>query len=214
MIDFRALQKKGWLEIKGLRSPDDLAEIANQLGQIRPHPNGEYIFNLRPSNGSNSTRGTFSNVYGYAEFPLHTDLAFWLLPARYVVLGMINKSDSYTNVILTTDVFSELGKDVTNYARDSIYIIDTIEGKKYSSLFFRSQSLTGFKFDSNCMKPVNGHAKLFHNKITACLNDIETTSIHWTGNKAVVIDNWNTLHGRGRVNASDKNRNLMRVYTG
>ena len=93
-------------------------------------------------------------------------------------------------------------------------MIDTIGGKKYSSLYFKYQSQTGFKFDANCMKPINRDARLFHAKITECFSDLATTPITWTGNKAVILDNWNTLHGRRAVSNTEKNRNLFRIYTG
>ncbi|MEW8073662.1 MAG: hypothetical protein AB2826_24900, partial [Candidatus Thiodiazotropha sp.] len=154
------------------------------------------------------------NVYGYSEFPLHTDTAFWSVPARYLVLGMINKSGCNTHVVSIYDVFRKLGSETSSLSKSSIYMIDTIEGKKYVSLYFKYLSQTGFRFDANCMKPINIDAKHFHSKMIDCLSNINTTPITWSGNKAIILDNWKTLHGRRSVPYSEHNRELFRVYTG
>ncbi len=214
MIDIEELERTGWVQIDGVESKSDLLSIASDIGIIKPHPNGESIFCLTPSNGTTAVKGTFSNVFGYSEFPLHSDTAFWDIPARYLVLGMIDQSNCDTHVVSTTDIFNKLGNEVSKLAKKSIYMIDTIEGKKYASLYFSHNSKTGFKFDANCMKPVNRDAKLFHSKITESFSDLKTTHISWSGNKAIVLDNWNTLHGRRSVSDTEKNRQLFRVYTG
>ena len=214
MIDTGELKRNGWVQIEGVDSKEDLLSIASYLGIIKPHPNGESVFCLKPSDGKAAVKGTFSNVFGCSEFPLHTDTAFWTIPARYLVLGMIEQSDCDTHIISTSDIFSKLGDEVSKLARTSIYMIDTIEEKKYSSLYFKYQSQTGFKFDANCMKPINRDAKLFHSKIMECFTDLKTTPIIWSGNKAVVLDNWNTLHGRRAVSDTENNRKLFRIYTG
>lgn len=214
MIDLDKLQKKGWLEIDDIESENDLISLASRLGNIIPHPNGETIFCLEPSDGKNSVKGTFSNVFGYSEFPLHTDTAFWEIPARHVILAMIDKSDCETHIINTSDVLSELDQEYLKYAKGSIYMIDTIEGKKYSSLYFRHESQVGFKYDPMCMIPFNSNAKIFHTKFTKILEKIEPESISWTGGKAIIMDNWATLHGRGTISLLEKNRKLLRIYIG
>jgi alpha-ketoglutarate-dependent taurine dioxygenase len=35
--------------------------------------------------------------------------------------------------------------------------------------------------------------------------------IHWTQGKAVVIDNWRVLHGRGSAQRTDRDRILLRI---
>jgi len=214
MLNLRIIEEQGWVEFEGVSSTDDLVSIANQIGNVKPHPNGEVVFSLVPSNGERCNKGTFSNIYGYSEFPLHTDTAFWSTPARYLVLGMIDKSSCNTHIISFSDVLAEMEEQILKCAKNSIYIINTFEGKKFTSAYFKNGSQAGFRFDPNCMTPVNRYAKLFHVEFLACLKKINPKPIAWTGNKAVVLDNWRTLHGRESVSHLDRNRKLMRVYTG
>jgi len=214
LIDIGELERTGWVQIEGIESKNDLLSIAEILGTIKPHPNGDLIFCLTPSDGKTSVKGTFSNVFGYSDFPLHTDTAFWSIPARYLVLGMFNQSDCHTQVIRSSDVFNKLGSEISKLVKNSIYMINTLEGKKYASLYFKHKSQTGFKFDSNCMKPVNIAAKLFHSKMMGIFQNLEVTNISWSGNKAIILDNWVTLHGRETVPSTDINRQLFRVYIG
>jgi len=206
--------KSGWFEIEDVTSKEYILEIATSLGSIRPHPNGEKLSILSPSHGEHSIKGTFSHRYGFSLFPLHTDTAFWSQPSRYIVIGMFMKSDSNTHLIQTSEVFSKLSTKSLNYAKSATYIIDTIEGKKYTSLLFSEFGENGFRFDPSCMKPINKAANYFHNEFCYLLENIKVNEIHWTGNKAVVIDNWKCLHGRGCVAEDEHNRELMRVYTG
>ena len=214
MVDIEKINKIGWARIEGVESIEDLISIANYMGNIIPHPNGEKIFCLKPSDGKSAVKGTFSNVFGYSEFPLHTDTAFWSVPARYLILGMIEQSACDTHIVSVSDVFLRLGDEVLKLARTSIYMIDTIEEKKYLSLFFKHQAKLGFRFDANCMKPINKDAKMFHSKIRECFSELESTPIVWSGKTAVILDNWNTLHGRRAVSHKEKNRKLFRIYTG
>jgi len=206
--------KSGWVEIEGVSSTEYMLEIAASLGSIRPHPNGEKLSILTPSYGEHSIKGTFSNRYGFSSFPLHTDTAFWSEPSRYIVIGMFMKSDSNTYLIQTSDVFSKLSTKALNYAKSATYVIDTIEGKKYTSLLFSQFSENGLRFDPCCMKPINKAAKYFHNEFCGLLENIKVNSIEWTGNKAVVIDNWKCLHGRSAIAEDEHSRELMRIYTG
>lgn len=214
MYDNQLLKDKGWAEIENIQHIDDLIEIANSLGVIKPHPNGEIVKVLTPNNGTGAVKGTLSNRHGYANFPYHSDTAFWSTPARYIVLGMFEKSECSTRILETTELYSLFGSNLLSHAKDSIFMINTINEKKYTSALFKQGTETGFRFDTSCMVPINNSAKVLQRALEKYLKGPVGVPIIWSGNKAVVIDNWNTLHARDNVNTNDSNRTLMRIYTG
>lgn len=210
MLDLNRLKTEGVVVIDGVHSKDELISLAKSIGKIRPHPNGEYVATLKSSDGRSSLAGTFSNIYGLAAFPFHTDTAFWELPARYIVMGVQKRSRCKTNYISLSDIEKNISGDFLAKARKSIYLSETFEGSKYTSLVFGGNEAWGFRFDPNTMTPANAHAKKFHEELEAAIDRVEPREIDWSGHKAVVFDNWKFLHGRESV--KNESREMLRIY--
>lgn len=210
MLDLDIFKTKGIVIVEDICSQGELISLAKSIGKIIPHPNGEEMATLKSNDGMNSLCGTFSKVYGLSEFPFHTDTAFWGLPARYVVMGMLTTSLCATNYISFSDIEKFISGDFLSKARKSIYLVETFEGCKYTSPIFDNNGSHGFRFDANIMTPVNGHAKSLHKEVLEAIDKIAPRIIDWNGNKAVVLDNWNCLHSRSAVN--NENREIFRIY--
>jgi len=210
MLNIETLKTEGIVIVENICSKTELTNLANSVGRIRPHPNGKDVVTLISTNGENSLPGTFSNTYGLSEFPFHTDTAFWGLPARYIVMGMISTSPCTTNYISLREINKLITGDIFNKARRAIYLVETFEGSKYTSPVFDIGESCGFKFDPNIMTPVNDYAIRFNIELLAALEKVEIKKIEWSGNKAVVFDNWNFLHSRSAV--KNENREMFRIY--
>ena len=204
------IDAKGMVITKNIYSQEEMIKLANSVGRITRHPNGEKLAILNSSNGANSRPGTFSRNYGLSAFPFHTDTSFWGEPARYIVMGMLNKSSCSTNYISVDDVCDLYKGDFVREGQKSIYLIETFEGCKYTSPIFYRNGELGFRFDPNIMEPVNNHANSFHVKLEEAINSVEPESIEWVGNKAIIIDNWKYLHNRSAVMSED--REVLRIY--
>jgi len=210
MLELGDLENNGFAIIDNICSRAELIELAKSVGKIRSHPNGEDVFILKSSDGRNSLPGTLSKIHGLSAFPLHTDTAFWGIPARYVVMGMFKKSECATNYISLSDIAEAVSKDFHAKAEKSIYLVETFEGCKYTSLVFLQNKVLGIRFDPNIMKPANDHAKKFHGELLEAMGAIQPKKVHWDGNKAVVFDNWKSLHSRSAVN--NERREILRIY--
>lgn len=210
MLDLDKLKTEGIVIVENISSQDELISLAKSVGKIRPHPNGEDMAILKSDDDTNSLTGTFSNVYGLSAFPFHSDTAFWGLPARYIVMGMLSTSSCTTNYISLKEIDRFISGDFLRKARRAIYLIETFEGSKYTSPVFEVDGSYGFRFDPNIMTPANGYAKIFHDELVAAMNRVESMKIDWSGNKAVVLDNWNYLHSRSAV--INENREMFRIY--
>ncbi|PVZ72189.1 TauD/TfdA family dioxygenase [Pelagibaculum spongiae] len=204
------LKTEGIAIVENIYSQDELIGLAKSIGNIRPHPNGEDVATLKSSDGTNSLTGTFSSTYGLSMFPFHSDTAFWGLPARYIIMGMFSTSRCTTNYISLRDIERFISDDFLSKARRAIYLVETIEGSKYTSPVFEVNDNYGFRFDPNIMTPANDYAKVFHEELVVAMNRVESIKIDWSGNKAVIFDNWNSLHSRSAV--KDESREIFRIY--
>jgi alpha-ketoglutarate-dependent taurine dioxygenase len=199
----------GWVEIQNISSDDELLNISNHIGQIVPQRNGHMIFTLTPTEGENSTKGTFSNRYGFNPFPLHTDAAFWTIPIRYILLSSAHPSCCNTILVSVNSLLNRLENNDKKNALKAIFKVRTTHSQFYSSLFFNENNVSGVRYDSTCMFPANNSAKLF----TLTMNELEIPEIRiqWTGKNAIIIDNWRMLHGRNTA-FKDEKRELKRIY--
>lgn len=205
------LKIKGWTEIKNVNSEKEFLNETRKIGQLLPHPNGEIIFNLRPSNGANSIKGTFSNRFGLNPFPLHTDTAFWETPARYIALSSINKSETSTQLLDMSNFFMNLSKNEHRIAERAIYITKTNQRQSYTSFLFKRNIDLGFRFDVSCMLPINNAAYSLNEILNSYIVSAKLIEYSWNGATAIVIDNWRVMHGRSKVRLNEI-RELKRIY--
>ena len=208
----KKLEIEGWVEIEGVSSPSSLVAIAEKIGTIIPHPSGELISVLKPSDGVASIRGTFSSIYGFEAFPLHTDTAFWPKPARYIVMGVLNEDKTSTNIVSTISILNTLTRFARNAAKTAVYKVTTPSGVHFTSLMFNERGSKGFRFDPCCMIQANESAKIFDSEFREATTAIKPYKITWNSGKALIIDNWNAMHGRSAIKDSSKNRELLRIY--
>ena len=212
IIEIDQLNRTGWIEVEGIASQENLLELACSVGTLLPLPDGSLVEDISPSSEESSRPGTLSNRFGYGNFPLHSDTAHWSVPARYVVMCIIERNYCDTLVINVKDIFNSLNKDELDCVRSATYLISTFEGKKYTSPLLNINGVLGFKYDPACMMPANKSAKVFHRALIDALSRNLPHHIKWSGNKAVVIDNWAALHGRAEITDVNLPRRLLRVY--
>lgn len=205
------LKEKGWTEFYSDSSDSDLLKIASKFGQIQKHPNGQMIFSLRPKLETESINGTFSNICGLSDFPLHTDMAFSKKPARYVLMHSKN-SNSCDTTLLPKNYFWNLLSNTEKYnAERAIYLVKTKTERFYTSFIFNENNEIGIKYDSTCMFPFNKYAKEFDLCFRKIISEIEPLNLKWTKGKTIIIDNWMNLHGRKSA-FNDIDRELKRIY--
>lgn len=210
MVELKALRRDGFVEVEGVESEEHLIEIARSVGKVLPNPNGSVISKVRANNGDYARQGTFSHSYGLSPLPLHTDTAFNSLPVRYLIFGMLKPSEASTRHINIDHVLEGSSKNLLKLARESIYLLETFEQANYTSAIFSNNATTGFRYDSNIMTPANKSAKQFDLELAEAIENIGSKEVCWSGNKALILDNWKCLHGRSKVVECD--REILRVY--
>lgn len=210
-MDFKELQQNGWIEIKNNLSDDELISFAHTIGKILLHPNGIIIDTLTPKKTEDAIKNTFSNLYGHNKFPLHTDTAFWTIPARYVIMSSSDITQTSTTVISVHDIYKHFEEFEIKSLNQAIYLVKANNKTFYTKLKQSFKDEICFRYDSCTMKPFNSHARKIDEKLNLTLQSIETNKVLWDSNKVVVIDNWKALHGRESISDSI-NRKIKRIY--
>jgi alpha-ketoglutarate-dependent taurine dioxygenase len=210
----KKLTDYGWAEVDEIRSTEALLVLAKSIGKIIPHPDGSHLNVVKPKSFAKAINGSFSNKYGYGEFPFHTDTAFWLQPARYIVMASMLASDTDTVIIDLGQLVNMLSNNIQMLAKSAIFSVKTTQVSYYTRAILGNTLSDGIRFDSCCMSPANESARCLQKNIIETSQKIEPVKIRWSGSNAVVIDNWKALHGRKAIDQEFESRTLARIYVG
>ena len=206
------LNDTGWVQIGEIKNDDQLVSLAKCLGALFPVGTTSYITGLRPTASHQAKPRTLSSSHGLGAFPLHTDTAFWPLPARYLVMRVLGDHSRPTTVLGFKTIFRRCSKRELHDIQRSIWRINVPGRQFYCSMKFNHSHQDGWRFDPNCMSPVNEAAERVAMQFSLRMNRCHPFSVNWTIGKAVVIDNWRALHGRGPRPFREGGRLLHRIY--
>ncbi len=212
MVDRSELEARGWTKVAGVASQDELSQIARSLGRPVISPTGELIKRLVPKDVTTARPGTLSAAHGTGAFPLHTDTAFWPTPCRYLVLRATGDVRRITAVASFARLLRSLGNSFHKLAERSVWIARTPTHSHYCSMIFRVGRQTGWRYDPQCMVPVNEAAKQVDMSLRDATTEFETETLRWEEGLAIIVCNWKMLHGRGPMPIEEKRRVLERIY--
>lgn len=191
--------------------PEDLLMSLGQPVEIEGVPRLQV---LTPKESNNVSPNTYSGNYGMREFPLHTDLAHWYLPPRYLALGCIQGTESVGSLVYDScKLIDVIGEQLLARAivyprrpiRNSLPLLRLLNRNIDNSLRFR--------FDSLFLKPANEFSLKALRAVKEHL--LSCKPLRLMLNKpgdTILIDNWRMLHGRETVTASCQDRKVVRMY--
>ena len=198
----RLLETTGWVSVDGIDNSADAQLIANTLGRstqdtsrITPKPRGR--------KGPRS----FSYRHGYGQFPMHTDTAFWPIPARFILLTSATESEVPT-LLLPTDALASVLSELK--PERAIFALNTASGFVYQGFNLDGRPGTA-RLDQCYMQPVNSSAHELINRLSFPAKEL-IAEHRWTGKNVLIIDNWRCLHGRAEVTRPQERRSLTRFY--
>jgi L-asparagine oxygenase len=195
-------------------------DIAHSIGQVvdiyklRPQSNIPTVQVLRPRSSSRSSRNHYSGTFGFAEFPLHTDLAHWAWPPQYFVLRcLVGSLDVVTRILPFSAVLSTLGQ--SSLQRAFVRPRHTRQGMNcLLPLMFPAGAGTGFRWDSLFVVPMSDVAFRVAEVMAANAWDhslLVEVALSSPGD-TLIINNWRVLHGRSNVADTGTDRHLQRAY--
>lgn len=133
-------------------------------------------------------------------------------PCRYLVMRAYGDCRRATTVLKFEDIFQSKSGDLRFLVERSIWRVKTRFASHYCSIRFRHRKDVGWRYDEHCMIPVNEAATIIHTELPPLLARCEVQKIEWSGNMALIIDNWQALHGRGEAPSFEQLRILQRIY--
>lgn len=112
-----ALDRDGFILLRELDSHVSTLKLARQIGSVLeiekllPASGIPTVQTLRPRDTIEARRNQYSGNYGLDRFPLHTDLAHWVLPPRYFVLRcVVGTADVYTTIFPSAQIVDLVGR--------------------------------------------------------------------------------------------------------
>jgi L-asparagine oxygenase len=96
---------QGYCFIESLEPSRKSVSIAVEIGEAITPWAGRLVQQLLPR--ATDTPNTYSGIYGLGRFPLHTDLAHWQQPPRYLMLRCVRGYANVPTLLLDGEVLVE-----------------------------------------------------------------------------------------------------------
>jgi L-asparagine oxygenase len=213
------LKQKGFAVWRELRPGSLTMDVSASIGKIvdieelLPGSGIPTVQSLKPRESDRVGLNQYSGHYGLEDFPLHTDLAHWTIPPRYLLLRCIEGAgDVFTRVlpwaaILPSFELLALQRAVFAGRRRRFGCCSLVRAMSH----YETGNI--FRWDPVFLRPLNAPAQdlatlMANSKWTKAATEIPLCR---TGD-TILIDNWRALHGRSSVPADSTGRLLERVY--
>lgn len=215
LTSIESLHLTGFAVIRRFRGGMSSLKALEQLGHIDTVEGLKPIQSLTPQALHESPPNTYSGNFGEGDFPLHTDLAHWAIPPRYVALRCVKGSPNIaTRIFDSNSLVSTIGKEALRTVlvqprrpmRNGKQLLRILERVDNSSVFL-------FRWDSLYLRPATEIATQVFKIIRSILiqvHPIEITLLH--PGDTILIDNWRCLHGRSSATGSTHDRRIDRAY--
>ena len=215
------LDSNGYVFMRSYQPYDSTLQVAHSIGAVvdigifLPRSGIPTVQKLNPRQIKDSAKNMYSGIYGLDNFPLHTDLAHWYTPPRYLIMRCKIGSNSVTTKLLPSSILSScIG--IENLQRAIARPRRRSRGKSLCALplMFLKENVPGIRWDPEFLVPINRASEMVaefmsdelqheHKLVTIGLVDKGDT---------LVVDNWRFLHGRSSVPPTDLERCIERVY--
>lgn len=203
------LHSNGYIELTDTDPDVPTLEVARKLSDTIGAVVSEAIEQLGASPAGLKPSNTYGGNYGWGELPLHTDLAHWYRPPRYVLLRCLTGPQSVATRLLH---HRQLERWIpTSVMQRALFSPRRrLDGKVF---LLRMLADGLFRWDQLFLKPQNAAAREAASRMQEIAPELPLTNIVLSrSGQTLLIDNWQALHGRSAVPATESNRKLDRVY--
>lgn len=213
----QALATNGYALIPCHRPDLSTVEAVSLLGTPLTLAGFSTVQELRPHQASDAAPNTYSGNFGVGEFPMHTDLAHWAIPPRYLVLRCIQgASEVATGVIDGNVLIENLGS--TLLRRTLVQPRRPLgNGKQLLRLLdrFDDYDVPVLRWDSIYLHPASAASKAAFDLVSKHIASMtRDDAVLLTRGDTLVLDNWRMIHRRSPVTATAAYRHIDRVYVG
>lgn len=196
--------------------PEESSFVAmSSLGTLLEVQGLAQIQELRPRLQVESSPNLYSGNYGYDSFPLHTDLAHWCIPPRYLVLRCVKGTENVaTRLIDGKELIASIGEK--KLRRALVQPRRPLNSNRPLLRLYdqQDQDISFLRWDKLFIIPAtNTSATIFAemNNYLDLVQPIEIVLRHL--GDTLIVDNWRIMHGRSPISLGSENRQIDRAYT-
>lgn len=207
----------GYILLRSHRPEASSLDALSDFGQIEVVEGLSAVQSLTPREEIEALPNTYSGNFGLGEFPLHTDLAHWAIPPRYLALRCIRGAESVgTRLLDGRQLIERFGADVLRTIlvqprrpmRNGKQLIQLLERIRCSNEF-------RLRWDSIYLKPASVHSSEIFCEVIEFIKNTKPFEVHLLERgDTLIIDNWRYLHGRAITDDRARERQIDRAYLG
>lgn len=190
--------------------------ISSLIGSPLTLPGFSTVQELKPREQSSTTPNTYSGNFGIGEFPMHTDLAHWAIPPRYLILRCIHGApEVITSLLDGNSLVKNFGS--TFLRRVLMQPRRPILNQKQilRIMDYTNKKTPVLRWDSIYLKPATTDSKTACEAVSNHISIIPKNDITLlTPGDTLIINNWRMIHRRSSVPTKAINRKIERVYIG
>ncbi|ANY67824.1 hypothetical protein BBD42_16115 [Paenibacillus sp. BIHB 4019] len=213
-ISMKELEEVGYikLNIPGMIE-EDLIAISEQIGiPIKTRLGANVIDRLSPKEKKDAHKNSLSGNHGLNSFPIHTDTAYFKIPARYILLYSVNPgSGGRPTLLYDANKFFNYDKELRFELTNVLYKVVNGRYSFLTTIYNYYQSNYYFRLDRDCMKATSSVGNELLTKIDSIIYPRDLNEVIWNCGDLLIFDNWRILHGRGQSNVIDNDRVLLRI---
>lgn len=209
----QSIKHNGYAYLERFRPGLSTLEMASEVGRTEEIAGVPLVQRIIPREEVRAPRNVYSGNYGLGAFPLHTDLAHWYVPPRYMVLRCMTPGPHvFTRVVDFTQCLAGVSQGTIQRAQ--FMPRRKLSGKKHLlRLFQRIADHHLWRWDEMFIVPANSEAIEIKNHLSSTMTQCGGATISFLHHAdTLIIDNWRMLHGRSPVPTTDLSRVLERVY--
>ncbi|KAA0694108.1 hypothetical protein DT594_12415 [Halopseudomonas laoshanensis] len=212
----KELAENGFVFIPKWKPDCSIKSLAASLGtivKISSYFNHSMISDVQviyPKDISFSSNNQYSGKFGLNAFPLHTDLAHWSTPPKYLMLRCVSGYEEVSTKVLPLNLVADLMFD-----QGLRRAVAKSRGKQsvLLPLLFTNEGENCIRWDSLFLEPVNENAKSIKNLMSDynfwnMAIDLKLINFGDT----LVINNHLNFHARSSVPLELIDRQIERIY--
>lgn len=211
---WQQLENFGFAFLDRYEPSRSVLEIAQELGQVAHLCNVKLVQTLKPKQADDADPNTYSGNYGLGAFPMHSDLAHWYEPPRYMVIRCVKGTpEVVTNVLDSGYVISELGAMALSRALVAPRRPSSNNNYLLRLLTKAKDGVDLFRWDEMFIKPFGQLSTETFGVVSRFLCSVSPMRFCLgSPGDTLILDNWRMLHGRSSVPDHSVNRHIERVY--
>lgn len=213
----QVVEKHGYALIPQYRPDLGTVKAVSILGSVLTLEGFSAVQELRPHATSSAPPNTYSGNFGTGEFPMHTDLAHWAVPPRYLALRcIVGAPEVATGIVDGNVIIGNLGP--TQLRRTLVQPRRPLRnGKQLLRLldYLEAYDAMVLRWDSIFLRPATTDSETMYLRVAKYINSMAANEVVLLApGDTLIVDNWRMIHRRAPVPASAANRHIDRVYVG